>query len=231
MGIAPGNLLLMMAWADNGWLQPRASILDIGAQELFCTSNPGVLNQFLGRFGGVAYDDDEQHRMADRELAGNLMLRAGFSYASIDYKPYPFGIPLDLNRERLPDEHCGRYDLVTNCGTSEHILNQWNVFETMHAAAAPSELMHNVVPCSGEFEHGIINYNAKFWWALAEANGYDILKFSAWTAPELSQPSATFGDTITYSPSLWTAENSWMNVLFRKTSDRPFAGLVDPAFR
>jgi hypothetical protein len=29
------------------------------------------------------------------------------------------------------------------------------------------------------FEHGLVNYDAKFWWALSEANAYRIVKM--WT--------------------------------------------------
>jgi len=89
------------------------------------------------------------------------MERAGFRDASIDYKDYPFAVRLDLNRNILPEEHHGRYDVVTNHGTSEHILNQWNFFKTMHDAAAVGALMYHSVPFCGEFEHGIMHYPAR----------------------------------------------------------------------
>lgn len=232
MGISPGNLHLMMSWANNGWLKPKGNILDIGAQELFCTTNPSVLNSFLAHFGGDPYDEATQARLANQGMASEIMQRAGFGYAALDFKPYPFSVLIDLNRERLPSRHRGCYDLVTNIGTSEHILNQWNVFEVMHDATAVGGLMHHGVPCCGEFEHGILNYNAKFWWALEEANGYRRLLFSAWIDGELKQVPAGFADTIIgYRPTNWRAPNGWMNILFQKLEDRPFAGLVDQAFR
>jgi len=232
MGIGADHIALYRHWADQGWLKPRGSVLDIGAQELFCTGKPEAINGLVEHFGGEPFCEADVSRLADKGMAGEMMQRAGFRYASIDYKEYPFAIRLDLNRDRLPAEHRGRYNLVTNHGTSEHILNQWNVFEVIHDATEIGGLMYHSVPCSGEFEHGIINYNAKFWWALQEANGYERLKFSAWIDGESRQVPDSFSDTITdYRPSDWRAPAGWMNLLFRKISERPFAGLVDPAFR
>ena len=54
----------------------------------------------------------------------------------------------------------------------------------IHDATAPGGLMYHGVPMAGEFSHGIINYNPKFFWSLAEANGYDIVRFWGWSADE-----------------------------------------------
>ena len=149
MGIGPANLTAYLWWHAEGWLKPGGSMLDIGAQELFCEADPAALNRFIATFGGEPFPDDELMRVASRGLAGTAMQRAGLRYSSIDFKPYPFGIVLDLNRDRLPEGHRGAYDAVTNHGTSEHILNQWNVFETMHDAAKPGAMMYHCVPFCG----------------------------------------------------------------------------------
>lgn len=231
MGIGVGHLDFYLHWYDQGWLRPGASILDLGAQQLFCQDDPSRINSFLARFGGPPYGKIEVKRMADGALAGSMLERAGFHYRSIDFKPYSFGIKLDLNRESLPAEHRGQYQLVTNHGTSEHILNQWNVFEVMHEATAPGGLLYNAVPCCGYFEHGIINYNSKFWWALAEENGYRILKHWHWFDEPLSSPPPSFQKDMEYDPRLWQAHDGCVNVLFQKMDRRPFAGFTDPAFR
>ena len=150
----------------------------------------------------------------------------------------PFAVPLDLNLSGLPEAHIGRYDIVTNHGTSEHILNQWNVFKVVHDAAKRGGLMFHAVPMACDFEHGLVSYNPKFFWGLAETNGYDILSFRGWTGDEMVLPDS-FLTQIKFKEKLPNGIKekvprgliSWIFVLFRKPDERPFAGLIDPAFK
>lgn len=233
MGVNSANLRQYIQWADEGWLKAGSSILELGAQELFCVHDPAALNEFLARFGGTTYLNSEAERMADGGMVGDLMQRAGFAYTSIDFKPFPHCVRLDLNVDTLPAEYHGRYGLVTNHGTSEHILNQWNVFKTVHDATAVEGIMFHMLPMTGKFEHGIVNYNAKFFWALGEANGYRRIRMSVRTPKaELAEMPREFETTITLEPGEMRpqATNTSMAVLFQKTRDSAFAGLVDPAF-
>ena len=228
MGIGPGQLGAYLEWVERGWLKPGAAILDIGAQQIAATERVDAVNAFISRLGGRPYRPWLVKRNINGEFAGDVFTRAGFRYASIDYKDYPYAIRLDLNVQALPREHMGRFDLVANHGTSEHILNQYNVFKVIHEAAAQNALMFHCVPMSGEPEHGIINYNPKFFYALAAANGYETL--GMWSSPEeAARPVDQFADIIFTRPL--SAQNAWLNVLFRKIDMRPYAGLIDPAFR
>jgi hypothetical protein len=235
MGIAPAHLSAYLWWHAEGWLKPGASLLDLGAQELFCGDNPAALNHFIATFGGQPYPDDELARVANRSFAGEAMERAGFRYTSIDYKDYPYAVRLDLNHDALPKQHHGRYDVVTNHGTSEHILNQWNFFQTMHDAAAVGAIMYHSVPFCGEFEHGIMHYNAKFWRALSEANGYVNIHTAISVGDGLRTLPTSFLDQLDIQPpskfDALAMPSAWMVVVLRKTKDVPFAGLIDPAFR
>jgi hypothetical protein len=38
-------------------------------------------------------------------------------------------IPLDLNFDSIQTRHKGKYSLVTNFGTTEHVANQLNAFK------------------------------------------------------------------------------------------------------
>jgi hypothetical protein len=227
MGINPTNLTMFLEWEGKGLLKRGNAVLDLGAQEIFCTSNPAEINRFVTHFGGEPFSDAEVARLADRGLAGELFGRIGSPYTSIDLKPYPFGIVMDLNHDALPSEHHGRYQLVTNHGTSEHIINQWNVLKTMHDAAAVGAALFHNVPFCGDFEHGLINYNPKFWWLLSMANGYRIVSMRAAVEEQLTQIPAGFSRDIEFVPMLPSANNAWLQVLFQKVDDRPFAGIVD----
>jgi hypothetical protein len=46
----------------------------------------------------------------------------GCPYVAIDYDRSPHIIPLDLNFDNVPAEHKGRHQLVTNFGTTEHVI-------------------------------------------------------------------------------------------------------------
>ena len=227
MGINPGILEQYMHWEEQGLLKRGAAVLDLGAQELFCTSNAAQLNRFVEWFGGEPFPEAQLARLADRGVAGELFTRIGSPYTAVDLKPYPFGIVMDLNHDALPAEHHGRYQLVTNHGTSEHVANQWNVMKTMHDAAAVGALLYHSVPFCGDFEHGLINYNPKFFWLLSIANGYRIVKMFASVEDGLKQVPVEFERDIMFLPIRPSANNAWLQVLFQKIDARPFAGLID----
>jgi hypothetical protein len=230
MGYGSDVLFRYMDWQQAGLLKRGDGVLDLGAQELVCVSADEI-NRFVTLFGGDPFSEGDAKRVADGGFAGEALSRAGFRYTAIDYKVYPFAIRMDLNLDQLAPEHHARYKLVTNHGTSEHILNQWNVFKTMHDAAEEGGLLYHCVPFSGMFEHGVVNYNAKFWWALSEANAYRIMKMWTWVSADGPEPVPdTFLSQIDGIGPL-RASSSTISVVFQKTTNRPFAGLIDPAFR
>ena len=79
---------------------------------------------------------------------------------------------LDLNTESVPEPHFHHYDFVTNCGTTEHVANQYNSFKVVHDLTRPGGFMYHSLPCCGMTSHGFFSYNAKFFQLLALANGY-----------------------------------------------------------
>ena len=231
MGIGPDVFCRYMDWEKLGLLKRGDGILDLGAQELVCSSSPNDINRLVTLFAGEPFSESDLKRVADGGYAGEALTRAGFRYTSIDYKEYPFAIHMDLNVDQLAPEHHGRYKLVTNHGTSEHILNQWNVFKTMHDAADEGALLYHCVPFSGMFEHGLVNYNAKFWWALSEANAYRIMNMWTWVDARGPEPVPESFLSQIDSIGPLRASSATISVVFQKMANRPFAGLIDPAFR
>ena len=167
--------------------------------------------------------------MADRGMAADLFRRAGFKYSAVDYAKFPGIIRLDLNVNQFPWWRRGRYQFVSNCGTSEHILNQYNVFKVIHDATASDGIMYHNVPGWGEYEHGIFTYTPKFFWALAKANDYKIIKYLGWSDGQPVPLSDEFMKQIQFSHAP-ICERIWLQVVLKKQSDKPFAGLNDPAF-
>src|SRR5205085_2282669 len=116
-----------------------------------------------------------EHLDAAAPMARDFWLWLRFDYAAIDIDDSPGSIPLDLNYDNAPPKEVGRYNLVTNFGTTEHIANQLNAFKVIHELTAPGGVMIHHLPAQGMFNHGLVNYNPKFFWMLARSNGYKFL--------------------------------------------------------
>ena len=229
MGIAPSWLNMFIEYADQGHVHKGDSILDIGASELFCSDDPASLNKFLARFGAEPYSESELARVADRSFAAELFTRAGFQYTAIDYANFPGVIRLDLNRDELPREHHGRHQFVSNSGTSEHILNQYNVFKVIHDATALDGVMYHGIPSFGEYEHGILDYTPKFFWGLAQDNEYEIIRFAGSADPVQKPLPDEFMKVISFNIRPIT-QNVWFHVLLKKRKMQEFKGANDPSF-
>ena len=115
---------------------------------------------------------DLEHLNADAPFARDFWLWLGFDYGAIDIDGSPGSIGLDLNYDSVPPEVKGKYDLVTNFGTTEHVANQLNAFEVIHDLTSHRGIMLHELPAQGMLNHGLVNYNFKFFWMLARSNGY-----------------------------------------------------------
>ena len=213
----------------NGDLKPGDAMLDIGASELNCRSRPEVLNEFLSHFGARPYPPDELARMANFAFADDLFRRAGFRYTAVDYSNFPGVLRLDLNTQGLPWRHRLRYRFVNNSGTSEHILNQYNVFKVIHDATLPGGIMYHGVPGWGDYEHGIITYCPKFFWYLEKQNDYEIVSFKGAAVGEVSELKPEFLRDISFN-SVPVGQKVWLQLILRKTKNVRFRGLNDESF-
>ena len=184
MGMGASTLPLLMALKRRGYIPNGSAVIEIGAQQLD-NSFLGATDDIAatGRFFGVTDPPPSFARTGPRSdtnvLAGAPLARAfwtwlGLSYASIDIDGSPGSIPLDLNYDEVPTEFIGKYDVVTNFGTTEHVANQLQSFKIAHDLATSGGLMVHVLPASGGLNHGLVSYNPKFFWMLGRSNGYKI---------------------------------------------------------
>ena len=187
--MAIGNVAieLLIKLRTAGYLKPGSAVIEIGAQQL---SNSLLLELdrvvYLGRLLGIDRplpfappqsqpESDEDWEILTAPFARELWHWLGFQYAAIDIDNSPDSIPLDLNFDTVPPEEKAKYALVTNFGTTEHVPNQLNAFKIIHDVTAVNGLMIHEVPAQGMFNHGIVNYNFKFFWQLARSNGYKFI--------------------------------------------------------
>jgi hypothetical protein len=224
------GLEFLIDMRDCGALPARGSVAEIGAQELFLQNRADVLRRFVDRFNGNAAAD-ELERLSNRGPARRLFELSNWSYMSIDTSAEFGAIPLDMNFDKVPVAHKGRYHLVTNFGTTEHIANQLNSFEVIHDLATAGGLMVHAVPAQGFVDHGLLNYSPKFFWRLAEYNNYQLVDMRMTSHGEIKPLPQGLSQTFSSFNYDHRVQDMVMWVAFRKVSEAAFVPPFDGAIR
>jgi hypothetical protein len=221
--------------------------LDIGCSNLYGGS-PEDYELFLSKYGRIA--DGPELREYSKMISlgatthpvaggvngawlGELLQRVGCEYAAYDiFQGYKTTI-FDLNKSDVLPQHRGYFDLVINCGTTEHVLNQINSFRVIHDATRVGGLMYHSLPMVGYMDHGYFNYNPRLFLDLARANEYSILllDFGGPGDPEsvyskIVVPYKDHGvENISALRERWDGAripNGGILILLKKISDGPF---------
>jgi hypothetical protein len=212
-------------------LPSGASVLELGAQVLSTRGEEDSLRRFIDRFAGqdprvrpaASYSDGELARFANKAPFGELLIAIGFEYKALDIFDAFNTILFDLNIHQPSDFLRNNFDLVTNFGTTEHIINQYLAMKSIHDFTKIGGLIYHDLPMSGYHQHGYFSYNPLFFEHLAQANDYEIVmqhysKGGAVTAPpvmsENGYPDASYHDF-------------GIEFILRKTSDAPFRMPLD----
>jgi hypothetical protein len=154
----------------------------LGSQDFWCPK-PNLVRALFSAFGrGEPELELLSTTNASQKPAKLLYEALGIEYSCVDVDGRTGALVLDMNFDALPDVHKNAYDLVTNHGTSEHILNQLNVFKMMHDLAKPGGIFVHAVPFTVHLEHGFFNYQPNFFEALARYNSYETL--GLWVGPD-----------------------------------------------
>jgi hypothetical protein len=168
-----------------------ARILDIGSQNLFNVTPEAVIRfqkRFRQKLDGaerikeierISYFSTPRPGERTTYLSELFDLSPDIYYTSYDVCPALRTEIFDLNHEDLPSKYKGTFDLVLNCGTTEHVINQHNSFKVMHEAGG---VMFHQLPSIGWIDHGYYTYHAVFFDDLIKANGYELV--DRWYTPE-----------------------------------------------
>lgn len=220
MGIGPGVLAFYALMRRDGLFDKVNRIFELGAQVIYCQDNEQAVLNLFDAFGVAPPGPQEVKKLARGASARALFERLGMEYWSLDASGEYGALGWDLNFDECPPEHRGQYHLVTNHGTTEHVLNQLNCFKIAHDLAARGGLMIHTVPFLSYVDHGYFNYQPSFFVDLAKANGYEMLGMWIRVDPK-------FSHFIPWEHGLERhlrlgAGDSDLLVLFRKTSDEEF---------
>jgi hypothetical protein len=185
MGVALWEIELLLSHPKLAGRRLR--VLDIGAQNLYHATS-GEIVSFLERHG-PGYHPDDLAAYADMLAAGaridaaggiqgawlgEILSRVGADYLAYDIFEADRTAIFDLNRDAVPQEARGSFDLVLNCGTTEHVLNQFNAFRVIHDACRTGGVMYHNLPMTGYLDHGYFCYNPRLFFELAAANRYTV---------------------------------------------------------
>jgi len=126
----------------------------------------GLINPFMITHGGVK-------NSSDRTVKAYFESR-GFKHTSIDINGAYGALSLDL-RYPLPKEFHNQFDVATNFGTIEHIIdNQYQVFKNLHVAAKIGALIIHQLPFNN-YGHGYWSYPESFFEIMSAYSGYRII--------------------------------------------------------
>lgn len=248
MGISSVDLDILIKLKEMGFIPNFPSVIEIGAQQIsndFLSSHP-QMELIARQFGALLpppFPDplpssiihgELEHLNPHAPYARDFWKWLGFTYASIDIDGSPDSIPLDLNFDVVPQHLCGKYHLTTNYGTTEHIANQLNAFKVIHDLTALGGIMLHNLPAQGMLNHGLINYNPKFFWMLARSNGYKLLYadyFGSTSYYELSQNIVDnifpFNPTIAERKKQYRVADSGIVIALQKVFDTPYVPPLD----
>jgi len=159
-------------------LKDVKSVCDLGVQELH-TKQKVVFEQIARSFAQLCGEPDVS--LDHCQSSPDMWRRLKREIVSLDLVGDDVSVlRFDLNRDQVPTNLRGHFDLVTNSGTTEHVFNQANCFEVIHDLTSTGGIMAHAVPFAGYENHGFFKYSMKFFTQIAKYNDYDCL--DAWAS-------------------------------------------------
>jgi len=222
MGLGPPVIELYRQLKILGALEGITDVIELGSQDFWCPRR-NLVRALFDAFGrSVEATPYLLETSNGSQCPAKYLYEAlGFTYSCVDVDGRVGTIVLDMNFDELPPQHHGKYGLVTNHGTSEHILNQYNVFKMMHELTSVGGVMVHAVPFTVHLNHGFFNYQPNFFECLARYNSYENL--GIWVGPDW-----TLASFVPWDPNLLdfltlSAKTTHLLVVAqRKLFDKPF---------
>lgn len=228
MGVNTNELIAFIKLHENGLLPYPGAIADIGAQQIHMADQPtDSIKEFLKTFSPELNLSDEVLReLGNHGYVGDLLKHTKFEYCSFDLISTPYNRKFDLNQDAIDKGDIGRYDLVTNFGTTEHVMDQVRAFRTIHDLTKVGGLIFHVIPIN--IEHGLLSYTTKFADLLVDANDYEVVEIN-YNQAQTPTPiqGNVMGDSYFYRSGPPVRENSTfqvysVSIIVQKTADSAF---------
>jgi SAM-dependent methyltransferase len=245
MGVDKTAVELTIDLYNKGHFNGFKSVIELGSQDLHF-GNRNILRDLLIKNLPMpaenirkAYNDSLITATQDDYSTEWLYKLLGFTeYSAIDGDGKFNAHVWDLNFP-VPRKHWGKYDLVTNHGTTEHVFNVLQVNKSIHDLTKPGGVMIHILPFQGNIDHGFYNYQPTFFKDIAYENDYEIIRCDA-TLFKIGDKTGRFSKIIPYDREKFTKlyrtlTNYEVNLhvaMRKRTASEfkiPFHGIYSPA--
>ncbi len=222
MGLTSGTVSLFTQLNAEGFFDDVGSVIEFGAQTTRCLYSAPTMKKCLASFGRLEGLTDKELGRICKGHSRDFYEAIGMEYTSLDASGKGDAIVFDLNFDTVPEEQRGKFDLLTNFGTSEHVFNQYNTFKAAHDFVRKGGAFMHFTPFLGYVDHGYYSLQPCFYNDLAAANGYEIL--GMWLNPDGRHDAylIPWSRDILKHLSLQATHYSGLFVLMRQTRDEEF---------
>lgn len=204
MGMAIDQLRIIAKLCRELGLNKHLNVVDFGCQQLFHARPPEIV-EFFKSVGADITPAQSADFSKDGVHVGPMFKAMNWDYTALDILDAPHCRRFDANTDTIPKDMLEKSDFVLNFGTSEHIMNQYNVFKSMHDCAKSDGIMFGLFLTEGYADHGLFSYKPRFVDKLLAANEYEIVH-------------------VTHHQS---KEGNCRWIAYRKTSSDPFIPAMD----
>jgi DNA polymerase III psi subunit len=175
MGITRESLVHYRTLKENGHIDftQKLNVIELGAQTVHFDDKPFFKDVLTSLNLNPELSEKYNYDMTCRFMHESW----GHNYDCIDLDPLdPKALQWNLNTVECPTDYIGKFDIVTNHGTTEHLLGQVNSFKLMHDLMKVGGISVHVLPCI-EPNHGFFSYSPVLFQCIAEQNNYEIIGF------------------------------------------------------
>jgi SAM-dependent methyltransferase len=179
MGIAKGAYRLLLDEKKKGVLKGE-SVLQLGRQCILFDAK--ALYKYAAKHG-VALDSIEPQLSFEayykkRGYIDDITLfkSLGFKQVhSLDYSDFEGAdIIWDLNQP-IPEKYWGRFDLIYDGGTAEHVFDFPQVLKNIHLLLKPGGIVIHASPSNNHVDHGFYMYSPQVYFEYYDVNRYRIV--------------------------------------------------------
>jgi hypothetical protein len=244
MGLSSAFLEDLIELKRPGTINGLTKVIEIGAQQLsnsFLRAESRLDELYrlfdrprpeLGKPQDAGYVNGMEHQPDDAPSSRQFWESLGFSYRSIEFDGHRDSIPIDLNRDAVPPALLGTFHLAVNAGTTEHVANQDNAFRVVHDLVCQGGIMIHELPAGGMMNHGLVNYNPKFFWHLCRENEYQVLFLKTCSSGSNPVPENVIDSNLQFGGSRHRIDvaaipDLVITAVLRKRDDRPFVTPLD----
>ena len=174
---------IMLHWLERlhhaGLIKPNSAVLEFGPQDIDIPRP--IVEASARRMMPADQVDELMDKIFDGWGGARWTCQANF-YSMFGVSRYISSDPFDKRADYHYDlnyylPHFGRYDIITNFGTVEHVFNVPQYFRSVHRLLKPGGILLSVMPTFGDIDHGFYNIHPILYRGIVAHSGYDLCDF------------------------------------------------------